>query len=217
MLSFGPLTPVCGTGIGRKIRRLPANTGRWTNIPECRRQSRHPWHRVQSPPIQIAGRHVSTCAKCSPLSRCRSCLGLQRARRSASARAISAGLSEAMQPVYADFALEIRAVQSGSKVTLHCVLRNVSVAKNAIEVDASTLPWRNADLFDINAVAANGEVVRRNPPPVQFARISGPPTPLTIASGTSIEGDIDLSAMPIRSLPRGEDLLLGQVQFEATS
>jgi hypothetical protein len=112
------------------------------------------------------------------------------------------------EPAFADFTLEIRAIQSGNQVTLHCVLRNVSVPKNAIEVDASTLPWRNADFFDINAVAANGKVVHRNPPPVELARISGPPTPLTIASGKSIEGDMDLGAMPISCLPRGEDLLL---------
>jgi len=70
------------------------------------------------------------------------------------------------------------------------------------------LPWRNADLFDINAVAANGKVVRRAPPPPVIARISGPRTPLTIESGKSIEGDMDLGATPIKGLPRNEDLLL---------
>jgi hypothetical protein len=121
---------------------------------------------------------------------------------------LARGLSEAMQPDYADFTLEVRALDKGNRVTLHCVLRNVSIAKTAIDVDASTLPWRNADFFDINAVAANGKVVHRNPWPVELARISGPPTPLTIASGKSIEGEMDLGAMPISGLPRNEDLLL---------
>lgn len=121
---------------------------------------------------------------------------------------LARGLSEAMQPAYADFALEVRAIDNGSRVTLHCVLRNVSILGTPIEVDASTLPWRNADLFDINAVAANGKVVRRAPPPPVIARISGPRTPLSIESGKSIEGDMDLDATPIKGLPRNEDLLL---------
>jgi hypothetical protein len=118
------------------------------------------------------------------------------------------GLSEAMQPAYADFALEIRALNKNDRIILHCVLRNVSIAKTAIDVDESTLPWQNADLFDVNAVAANGKVVHRNPWPVELARISRPPTPLTVAAGQSIEGEMDLSAMPISGLPQDEDLLL---------
>jgi len=118
------------------------------------------------------------------------------------------GLSEAMQPAYADFTLEIRALNKNDRVILHCVLRNVSIAKTAIDVDESTLPWRNADFFDVNAVAGNGEVVHRNPWPVELARISGPPTPLTVGAGQSIEGEMDLSAMPISGLPHDEDLLL---------
>jgi hypothetical protein len=121
---------------------------------------------------------------------------------------LARGLSEAMQPAYADFTLDIRAQDKGNRVILHCVLRNVSIAKTAIDVDESTLPWRNADFFDINAVTANGKVVHRNPWPVELARISGPRTPLTVASGQSIEGEMDLGAMPINGLPRDEDLLL---------
>jgi hypothetical protein len=121
---------------------------------------------------------------------------------------LARGLSEAMQPAYADFTLEIRAIDNGGHVTLHCVLRNVSIVGTAITIDASTLPWRNSDIFDINAVAANGKVVRRAPPPPVIARISGPRTPLTIESGKSIEGDMDLGATPIKGLPRNEDLLL---------
>ncbi|MDP9013550.1 MAG: hypothetical protein M3O41_13010 [Pseudomonadota bacterium] len=121
---------------------------------------------------------------------------------------LARGLSEAMQPAYADFALEIRAIDNGSRVSLHCVLRNVSIVGTAITVDASTLPWRNSDIFDINAVAANGTVVRRSPPPPVLARISGVPTPLIIESGKSIEGDIDLAETPIKEVPRNEDLLL---------
>ena len=72
---------------------------------------------------------------------------------------LARGLSEAMRPVYAHFTLEIRAIDAGNRVTLHCVLKNVSVVATAIDVDESTLPWRNPEDFDINAVAANGDVV----------------------------------------------------------
>jgi hypothetical protein len=118
------------------------------------------------------------------------------------------GLSEAMRPAYADFTLEIRAIEKGNSVTLHCALKNVSILATAIDVDASILPWRNPEDFDINAVAANGDVVHRNPPPVEVAQIRGLPTPLTIASGESIEGEMELGKMPIGALPRNEDLLL---------
>jgi hypothetical protein len=121
---------------------------------------------------------------------------------------LARGLSEAMRPAYADFTLEIRAIDNGNRVILHCLLKNVSIAATAIDVDASTLPWKNPEDFDFNAVAANGDVVHRNPPPVEVAQIRGLPTPLTIASGESIEGDIELSKMPIGALPRNEDLLL---------
>jgi hypothetical protein len=105
---------------------------------------------------------------------------------------LARGLSDAMQPAYADFKLEIHVLDKGDRVTLHCVLRNLSIAATAIDVDASTLPWRNADFFDINAVAANGKVVHRNPWPVELARISAPSTPLAVASGDSIEGEMEL-------------------------
>jgi len=111
-----------------------------------------------------------------------------------------------MQPAYADFALEIRAIDNGGRVTLHCLLRNVSILGTAIEVDASTLPWRNPDLFDINAVAANGKVVRRAPPPSVIARISGPRTPLTSSQASQSKGH-GLAATPIKGLPRNEDCL----------
>jgi hypothetical protein len=121
---------------------------------------------------------------------------------------LARGLSEAMQPAYTDFKLEIRALDKGDRVTLHCVLRNVSIAATTIDVDASTLPWQNADFFDINAIAANGMVVHRNPWPVELARISAPSTPLAVASGASIEGEMELDEMPISGLPRNDDLLL---------
>jgi hypothetical protein len=121
---------------------------------------------------------------------------------------LARGLSDAMQPAYADFKLEIRTLDKGDRVTLHCVLRNVSIAATAIDVDASTLPWRNADFFDVNVVTANGMVVHRNPPPVELARISAPSTPLAVASGDSIEGEMELGEMPISGLPRNEDLIL---------
>lgn len=118
------------------------------------------------------------------------------------------GLSEALRPAYADFTLEIRAIDNGNRVILHCLLKNVSILATSIDVDASTLPWKNPEDFDFNAVAANGDVVHRNPPPVEVAQIHGLPAPLTIASGESIEGEIELGKMPIGALPRNEDLLL---------
>jgi hypothetical protein len=121
---------------------------------------------------------------------------------------LARGLSEAMRPAYGDFTLEISAIDNGNRVALRCVLKNVSVVATAIDVDASTLPCRNPEDFDINAVAANGDVVHRNPPPVEVAQIRALPSPLTIASGESIEDEMELGRMPIGALPRNKDLLL---------
>ena len=121
---------------------------------------------------------------------------------------LARGLSDAMQPGYADLRLEISALTEGDRITLHCVLRNVSIAASAIDVDASTLPWRNTDLFEIDAVTANGKVVHRSPWPIELGRISAAPSLLTVASGKSIEGDMYLREMPISGLPTNEDLLL---------
>lgn len=74
-------------------------------------------------------------------------------------------------------------------------------------MDASELPWLNLDLFDVNAVGTDGKVVHRNPIPA-VARISGPQRPVAIASGESMEGKIDLAAMPIGALKRNEEWLL---------
>jgi len=125
-----------------------------------------------------------------------------------SLESIASGLTEAMQPSYADFTLEVHPVKKGDRVTLRCVLRNISAIRGAIEVDASSLPRRNADFFDVNAVPANGRILHRKPPPVALARISAPRSPLSIANGESVEGEMDLGATPIGSLPSNEDLLL---------
>lgn len=93
-------------------------------------------------------------------------------------------------------------------MTMHCALRNIS--GKALEVDASTLPWNNADLFSAIAVAADGKVVAQNkdPPPFFGSRIGAPAGPAAIPSGESMEGRFDLKYMHVTNLPRNEDLLL---------
>jgi hypothetical protein len=121
---------------------------------------------------------------------------------------LARGLSDAMQPAYADLRLEINALNEGDRVILHCVLRNVSIAASAIDVDPSTLPWRNPDFFEIDAVSANGKVVHRSPWPIELGPISALLSPLTVASGKAIEGDMYLREMPTSALRTNEDLLL---------
>jgi hypothetical protein len=120
---------------------------------------------------------------------------------------LARGLVEAWPPANRELKLEIHSENKGDRVTVHCVLRNVSLAGESINVDASGLPWLNADLFDVNVVGADGKVVHRNPIPV-MARISGPQRPVAIASSESMEGEIDLAAMPIGALKRNEGWLL---------
>jgi hypothetical protein len=120
---------------------------------------------------------------------------------------LARGLAETWQPANRELKLEIHSENKGERVTLHCVLRNVSLAGASLDVDASGLPWLNSDLFNIDAVGADGTVVHRNSIPV-VARISGPQRPVAIASGESMEGEIDLGAMPIIALTRNKEWLL---------
>jgi hypothetical protein len=122
--------------------------------------------------------------------------------------ALARGLADAWQPVSHDLKLEIHAENTGERVIMRCDLKNVSAT--TIEVDASTLPWNNADLFSVNAVGADGKVKLQQPqpPPVEIIRLSAPRAPISIASGESLSGWFDLEIMPIKGLPRNEDWIL---------
>lgn len=121
---------------------------------------------------------------------------------------LARGLSDAMQPAYAELRLEVTAKSDGDRVALHCVLRNVSIAATPINLEPSTLPWRNPDFFEIDAVTANGKVVHRSQGPIELGPASALPSPLTVTSGNVIEGDMFLHEMPTGGLSINEDLLL---------
>jgi hypothetical protein len=121
---------------------------------------------------------------------------------------LARGLSDAMQPAYAELRLEITAKNDGDRVALHCVLRNVSIAATPIDLEPSTLPWRNPDFFEIDAVTANGKIVHRSQGLIELGPASTLPSPLTVTSGSAIEGDMFLHEMPPSGLPTNEDLLL---------
>ena len=121
-------------------------------------------------------------------------------------RQLAVGLSEAWPRATWDLSLTIVANDQSGKTVLHCVLMNTSA--EPINVDASTLPWIAPGLFNVNAVTAGGTVIRRHPvttQPVNLPRI------VTIGVGESLEGDFDLTQLPIgveTPPPRSEDLLL---------
>ncbi len=121
---------------------------------------------------------------------------------------LARGRAEAWQSAPGDLKLEIHPENNGAQITMHFVLKNVS--GKAIEVDQSTLPWNNADLFSVSAVDADGKVIHQDPVPipVEIIRLSVPPQPFAIASGESMDGRVDLGILPIKDLPREEDLLL---------
>jgi len=65
--------------------------------------------------------------------------------------------------------LTIHAESKGERVTLRCVLKNVSAT--AAVVNESNLPWLSADRFSIDAVDANGTVGHcKNPPQASTRR-----------------------------------------------
>jgi hypothetical protein len=121
---------------------------------------------------------------------------------------LALGLAEAWQPVALDMKLDIHPEANGERVTMHCVLRNISA--NEIDVDQESLPWNNADAFSVSAVAADGEVIQQKPvsAPAVIAHIAAAHTPVAFASGESMEGRIDMGLMRISDIPHNEDSLL---------
>lgn len=117
---------------------------------------------------------------------------------------LARGLAEAWQPATYELKLTIHAEDKGGRVALRCVLRNMSA--NAIDVDSTRLPWITPGFFSVDAVTASGQVVHRNAQVMQIS--SSTPQPVSIASGESVQGDIDLDSMPIHGLPRREEILL---------
>jgi len=103
--------------------------------------------------------------------------------------------------------LTIHAESRGGRVILHCVLRNDSAT--AADVDGSTLPWLNSDRFSIDVVDASSTVIYSTKPTKDLmSRRASPPKPMAIAPGESMEGEIDLEAMPLGALPRNVEVLL---------
>jgi len=121
---------------------------------------------------------------------------------------LARGFAEAWQPAPLPLSLEIRSENNGEQVIMHLFLRNTS--NKTLEVDASTLPWNNADLFSISAVTADGILLKQPKvqPPAMIIRLSIPPKPVDIVSGGTIEGHAGLAFMPMRNVPREQDLLL---------
>jgi hypothetical protein len=97
---------------------------------------------------------------------------------------LARGLAEAWQPATRDLKLAIQAENNRERVTLHCVLQNISATP--IEVNSSTLPWITPGFFSIDAVTASGRVVHRSAHVMQIS--SSTRQQVTIASGGSMNG-----------------------------
>ncbi len=107
------------------------------------------------------------------------------------------------------FELTLRAAEINGKVILHCVLKNTSSA--ALILNRSRLPWTSPAWLRVDAVAANGDVPPRPPPPAEISVLEAAPSRITMNPGDTLEGDVDLASgpiTPIGELPRDKDILL---------
>jgi hypothetical protein len=105
--------------------------------------------------------------------------------------------------------LKLRATEINGKVILHCVLKNTSPA--ALILNRSRLPWTSPAWLSVNAVAANGDVPPRPPPPAEISVLEAAPSQIVMNPGDILEGDVDLATgpiTPIGELPRDKDILL---------
>jgi hypothetical protein len=105
--------------------------------------------------------------------------------------------------------LTLRATEINGKVILHCVLKNTS--STALTLNRSRLPWTSPAWLSVDAVAANGDVPPRPPPPVVISVLEASPSQIVVNPGEILEGDVDLASGPITQigeLPRNKDILL---------
>ena len=98
--------------------------------------------------------------------------------------------------------LKLRATEINGKVILHCVLKNTSPA--ALILNRSRLPWTSPAWLSVNAVAANGDVPPRPPPPAEISVLEAAPSQIVMNPGDILEGDVDLATGPI---PRSANCL----------
>jgi hypothetical protein len=95
------------------------------------------------------------------------------------------------------------------KVILHGVLKNTSNAP--VILNRSRLPWTSPSWLSVDAIAANGKIPPRPPPPVVISVLEAGPSPIVISPGETLEGNVDLASgplMPIGELPKNMDILL---------
>jgi hypothetical protein len=105
--------------------------------------------------------------------------------------------------------LTLRASEINGKVILHGALKNTSDA--AVILNRSRLPWTSPSWLSVDAIAANGEIPPRPPPPVVISVLEAGPSQIVISPGEILEGDVDLASgplMPIGKLPRNVDIFL---------
>jgi hypothetical protein len=93
--------------------------------------------------------------------------------------------------------------QEAGREYLHCRLEN-TFAHN-IALDGSAVTWKTPGLLDFSAITGRGRLVYKNG---FLESLIAVPTPVPVAPGQALEGDIDLQYLPIPSTARGEDLLL---------
>jgi hypothetical protein len=105
--------------------------------------------------------------------------------------------------------LTLRATEINGKVILHGVLKNTSPA--AVILNRSRLPWTSPAWLSVNAIAADGDVPPRPPPPAEISVLEAAPSEIVVNPGDTLEGDVDLRTgpiAPIGELPRDKDILL---------
>jgi hypothetical protein len=105
--------------------------------------------------------------------------------------------------------LTLRTTEINGKIMLHCVLKNTS--SSALKLNRSRLPWTSPAWLSVNAVAADGDVPPRPPPPAAISVLEAAPSQIVLNPGEILEGDVDLASgpiTPIGELPKDKDILL---------
>jgi hypothetical protein len=148
--------------------------------------------------------HIAPLIACSLLVLC-GCSGREQPRLEPLAKS----LAKTWPRANPHLELTLRATEIHGKVILHCVLKNTS--STALILNRSRLPWTSPAWLSVDAVAANGDLPPRPPPPVAISVLEAAPSQIVMNPGEILEGDVILASgpiIPIGELPRDKDILL---------
>jgi hypothetical protein len=119
-------------------------------------------------------------------------------------KAIAEQLSKGWSPPSTEVYMAISLRQHTGTAFLHFCIENTST--HPLELNDSALPWKVPSLVRFVVLNANGATVFTSSPFIH--QMMGAPAPHTFSPSDTVEGDLDLSRLPLYDAAASEDVLV---------